>query len=82
MPCNALTSGRLKNNMNNDDHLDCFSTTYIAHKIIRAIVDKKNETLIAVPLHRLAIWLRFFWPDLFFYFMYRRGEKTFQREFQ
>ena len=66
VPCNALTGGRFKNNMNNDDHLDCYSATFIPHQIVKAIVEKRKESLIAVPLHRLAIWLRFYFPNLLF----------------
>lgn len=82
MPCNALLGGKLKNNLNNDDHNECFSTEYVSHQIFRAIINKKKEHLIVVWLHRLAIWIRHYKPDLFFYLMYKRAEKTFNKEFK
>lgn len=81
VPCNAIIGGRFKNNLNNDDHLDCFSSEYVAKKIVEAIYENKNELLLTVFLHRFAIWVRFFMPHLFFHFMYKRADKTFRKEF-
>lgn len=66
---NALTGGGLKNNQNDDDHRNGFSSYYVAQVIIDSILNKESEVLIAILLHRAGIWLRFFCPNLFFAIM-------------
>lgn len=66
---NALGGDGSKNNMNDDDHRNGFSSNYVAQEMINAIVNKEKEVLVAILLHRIAIWLRFFFPNIFFSIM-------------
>ena len=79
---NALTDVDQKNNRNDDDHRNGFSPNYVAQVMIDSIVNNNNEVLIVVLLHRLAIWLRFFMPNLFFQFMYMRAKSNSNEKFQ
>ncbi|VDK30298.1 unnamed protein product [Anisakis simplex] len=49
--------------------------TYAAERIFSALVNRKTELLLAPLLHRLGIFLRWLWPNLFFYLNYRRSLK-------
>lgn len=82
MSVNALTGDGQKNNQNDDDHRNGFSPNYVAQIMIDSIINKKNEVLIAILLHRLAIWLRFFMPNVFFQAMFMRAKSTFKKKFQ
>ncbi len=82
MSVNALTGDGQKNNQNDDDHRNGFSPNYVAQIMIDSIINKKNEVLIAILLHRLAIWLRFFMPNVFFQAMFMRAKSTFNKKFQ
>lgn len=46
-----------------------------ADLIYQALVNRQTELIMAPFIHRTAIFLRWFWPNLFFYVMYRRGQK-------
>lgn len=52
-----------------------YSPNYVANVIIDGIYDKKKELFISVLLHRVAVWIRFFLPNLYHYLMYKRGVK-------
>jgi dehydrogenase/reductase SDR family protein 7B len=79
---NALTSDGNKNSQNDDDHRNGFEPNYVARRMIYAILRGDKEVLVAVLLHRLAIWLRFFTPNLFFWAMKLRAKKTYDKKFQ
>ena len=79
---NAMTGADQKNNRNDDDHRNGFSPNYVAQVMIDSIINRSNEVLINILLHRLAIWLRFFMPNVFFQFMYMRAKSTFKNKFQ
>jgi dehydrogenase/reductase SDR family protein 7B len=79
---NALTSDGHKNNQNDALHEEGFSTQYVSWQIINAILNKSNEVLVDIPLHRVGIWLRFFFPSLFFWMMSVRAERILQNNFQ
>ncbi|CAG9538062.1 unnamed protein product [Cercopithifilaria johnstoni] len=49
--------------------------SYAAECIINALVNRNTELILAPLSHRFAIFLRWFYPTLFFYVMYRRGLK-------
>lgn len=55
---NALTSDGNKNNMNDADHKNGFSSQHVAWEIINAILDKRKEVLVATIVHRVGIWIR------------------------
>lgn len=72
---NALTSDGQKNNSNDDDHRNGFDPNHVAKVLIYSILKRENEVLVAVFLHRAAIWLRFFMPNLFSSIMYKWAAK-------
>ena len=45
---------------------------YVAEQVIKAIVWKQNEVMVAPIHHRLGLWIRLFLPDLYFFLMSRR----------
>lgn len=53
-----------------------FTPAYTARKILDAIVDKKDELVISQFLPSFAIFLRQAAPSLYFWFMYKRANKT------
>ena len=79
---NALTNDGQKNNSNDDDHRKGFAPNYVAQRILRSIVRKDREELITVLLHRVAIWLRFFFPNIYFWAMFIRARQSHDRKFQ
>ncbi|VDN27410.1 unnamed protein product [Gongylonema pulchrum] len=47
--------------------------SYAAERILNALVNRKTELVLAPLSYRFAIFLRWLFPNLFFYIMYRRG---------
>lgn len=47
----------------------------VAKKIMNAIISGEKEVLICSLLPRLAVYLRGFWPDFFFWLMASRARK-------
>jgi short-subunit dehydrogenase len=63
-------------------HADAFSPNYVGLKIMKAIVDGGDqEILIVTFVQRLGIWIRFFFPRLFFSFMKLRAKRSIQNNF-
>lgn len=79
---NALTSAGTANNSNDDDHRFGFDPNYVGQIVIDSIINRKKEVLITIFLHRLAIWARFFAPNIFAAFMYKRAKGTYDKKFQ
>jgi len=79
---NALTSAGIANAQNDDDHRKGFDPNYVGQVVIDSILTKKKEVMITVLLHRLAIWLRFMFPNLFSWAMYIRAKGTLAKNFQ
>lgn len=79
---NALTSEGNANNSNDDDHRLGFDPNYVGQMVIDSIVNREKEVLITIFLHRLAIWARFFLPNIFSAIMYKRAKTTFDKKFQ
>jgi dehydrogenase/reductase SDR family member 7B len=79
---NALTSTASQNQQNDDEHRNGFDPNYVSRIVIRAIIEKKSEVMIMVLLHRIAIWLRFFSPNLFFAIAQKRGKRMSANNFQ
>jgi dehydrogenase/reductase SDR family protein 7B len=79
---NALRANGQKNNQNDALHEEGYSPQYVSWAIINAIIEKKNEVLVAVLFHKMGIWVRFFWPELFFWSMYLRAKRILQNNFQ
>jgi dehydrogenase/reductase SDR family protein 7B len=73
---NALTSSGSANNQSDENQKNGFSTQHVAWEIIDAIVARKKEVIVAILLHRLAIWIRFFLPTLYFKIMASRARKA------
>lgn len=49
--------------------------SYAAERIMNALVNRNTELILAPLSQRFAIFLRWFYPSLFFYVIYRRGLK-------
>jgi short-subunit dehydrogenase len=79
---NALTSDGHKNNQNDALHEEGFSTQYVSWEIINAILNKDMEVLVAIFPHRVGIWIRFFFSDIFFWSMSNRAKRILQNNFQ
>jgi dehydrogenase/reductase SDR family protein 7B len=79
---NALTSAGAANAQNDDDHRKGFDPNYVGQVVIDSILTKKKEVMIAVFLHRFAIWARFMLPNLFAWAMYIRAKGTLAKNFQ
>lgn len=47
----------------------------VAKKIVNAIVNGENDVIISSIVPRIALFLRGFWPDFFFWLMARRARK-------
>ena len=59
-----------------------YEPNYVAQRMITSILNKDKEVLVAILLHKVAIWIRFFFPNLFFWFMSKRAKKTFDKKYQ
>ena len=59
-----------------------YEPNYVAQRMITSILNKDKEVLVAILLHKVAIWIRFFFPNLFFWFMSNRAKKTFDKKYQ
>lgn len=79
---NALTSDGQSNGSNDDNHRKGFSPNYVGQVVIDSILGRKREVMIAIFLHRFAIWARFLCPNLFARVMAIRAKKTFANKFQ
>lgn len=79
---NALTSDGNVNSQNDDDHRNGFDPNDVARRMINSILNRDREVLVAILLHRVAIWLRFFFPNVFASFMYKRAKSTYDKKFQ
>lgn len=79
---NALTSEGQSNSQNDDDHKKGYEPKYVAQVIIRSIINRDKEVFCSVLLHRLGVWLRFFFPNVYFWAMYRRAKETLEKKFQ
>ena len=79
---NALTSDGNVNSQNDDDHRNGFDPNDVARRMINSILNRDREVLVAILLHRVAIWLRFFFPNVFAWFMYKRAKSTYDKKFQ
>lgn len=53
-----------------------YSSEFAAEKIVKAVVEKKNEMVISTLLPKLAIFLRKYLPSLYFLVMARRAKKS------
>lgn len=78
---NALRSDGVKNNTNDDDHRLGFSPNYVAQVMIRSILSKEKEVIVAFLLHRMAIWLRFFFPNLAAFVLLKRAKRMYGKNF-
>lgn len=52
-----------------------YSAEFVAQKIVKAVVQKEKEIVIATALPKVAIFLRHFLPGLYFYIMAKRARK-------
>ena len=72
---NALRDDGSKNSINDEDHTGGYSPNYVAQVIIKGVYEEKKELFISVLLHRAAVWIRFFSPNLCHYLMGTRAQK-------
>lgn len=79
---NAMTGSGGTNNTNDDLHRNGFDPNYVGQVVIDSILDRKKEVLIAILLHKIAIFARFFLPNIFAKIMQKRANGMFDRNFQ
>jgi dehydrogenase/reductase SDR family protein 7B len=79
---NALSSDGSKNNTNDDDHRNGYQPEYVARVISDSILNRDKEVIVAILLHKFAIWLRFFFPNLFFWAMKIRAKTSEEKKYQ
>lgn len=48
---------------------------YTAKEIVKALCERKTEIVLAPFLARMAIFMRYFAPNLLFWLMYKRGRR-------
>ncbi len=70
---NAIRDTGETNKENDDDHRYAYSPNYVANIIIDSILNRDKEVFISVFLHRIAVWIRFFLPNLYHCLMSRRA---------
>ncbi|EJD74932.1 hypothetical protein LOAG_17827 [Loa loa] len=71
----ALTTEGKPMNKDDPNQAKGLMPSYAAECITNALVNRNTELILAPLSHRFAIFLRWFYPALFFYAMYRRGLK-------
>ncbi|CAH1953588.1 unnamed protein product [Acanthoscelides obtectus] len=53
-----------------------YKPEYVAEQIIKAVVEKKNEIVISTIIPKLAVFLRKYWPNIYFILMNQRAKKS------
>ena len=72
---NALTSsGHLHGKMDNNT-ANGYSAEFVAQKTLHAVMNHEKEIIISSPLPRLAIFIRYWFPSLYFHIMSNRARK-------
>ena len=79
---NALKGAGMKTETVDDDHMNGFEPSYVAKVLIDSVINKDKEVIVAVILHRIVIWIRFFFPNLYFFIMSIRAKGTHKKKFQ
>lgn len=72
---NALTETGASYGQTDSTTEQGFSADYVAEKIVKAVVQKRKELVIATMVPKIAIFIRRFLPDLYFYIMAARARK-------
>ncbi|CEF65068.1 Dehydrogenase/reductase SDR family member 7B [Strongyloides ratti] len=62
-------------NIEDENQKKGYSPELCANYIYRALVDRKNELILAPLIHRIAIFIRWFSPNLYFWITYIRSKK-------
>ena len=57
------------------DHPEGYSPEFVARSILDGIAERKQELIVARFHHRLVIWLRFFFPNIYFWAMRLRASQ-------
>lgn len=52
-----------------------YSAGFVAEKVVRAVVQKEKEVVVATVAPKVAIFLRHFLPSVYFYIMAKRAKK-------
>lgn len=73
---NALTGSGTNYGQTDPNTEQGYSASFVAEKIVRAVVQKEKEVVIATALPRIAIFIRHFFPGLYFYIMAKRAKKV------
>lgn len=73
MSLNALTGSGDKHGIMDPTTAAGYEPSYVADEILKMVVSKNNELLICPFSHKLGIFLRYFWPSLFFWAMTKRA---------
>lgn len=71
----ALTSDGSTHGVMDETTASGMRPEYVAQRILDAVVCRKNEILLAPLVHRLAVYLRNIFPDLYFQIMLTRANK-------
>lgn len=72
---NAIKDTGNLNEINDHDPKQSMSPDYVASQIIYSVYMNKNELFLSIFIHRLALWLRFFFPSLYHFIMKKRALK-------
>ena len=72
---NALTGDGSVHGKMDETTENGYSAEYVAKAIVHAVVKKRKEVIIATVLPKLAIFLRKYFPSVYFYVMAIRARK-------
>jgi len=77
---NSLTAGGDSYGKLDQTTQQGYSVEYVGKEVIRSILNKDNELVLAPLHHRLVILLRALLPSLYFYIMQKRANKDAKKE--
>lgn len=72
---NALTENGTNYGQTDPSTEQGYPADFVAEKIVKAVVQKEKEVVIATMLPRIAIFLRHYLPGVYFYIMAKRAKK-------
>lgn len=72
---NALTGSGANYGQMDPNTEQGYSADYVAEKVVKAVVQKEKEVVVATVAPKVAIFLRHFLPGVYFYIMAKRAKK-------
>lgn len=76
MSMNALTGSGVAYGKMDSTTENGYTAEYVAEQMVKAVVQKKKELVISTFLPKIAIFLRKYFPRLYFYVMACRAKRT------